>query len=192
MTIAYPGMCLVGAAGRNAGKTLFACRLVALHSSTRPVVAVKVTTVHERGGPCPRGGEGCGVCAALDEPYCLTEEHDAESGKDTARLLRAGASRVLWLRVLETHLEEGVRALLSAIGPDVPCVCESNSLRLAVKPGVFVVLADARSTSIKPSARAVMELADRVIRFDGEDFDVPPAAVALEEGVWRLRTTSDD
>ena len=89
---------MIGAAARNVGKTEFACRLIAQWKGRQPVVGIKVTTVRERDGRCPRGGEGCGACSSLKTPYCITEEQNAEGHKDTCRMLRAGADSVFWLR----------------------------------------------------------------------------------------------
>ena len=179
-------MLLVGAAGRNVGKTELCCALLRRTADKHPIVGVKVTTVAERDGQCPRGGEGCGVCSALEDPWCLTEEHGEAEGKDTTRLLQAGARRVFWLRVLRENLHEGLQALRDRIG-DALCICESNSLRHVVEPGVFVIARGANETRIKPSAKEVAHFADDLIVSDGERFDVPFDAFSIAEGRWRYR-----
>jgi len=63
-----------------------------------PIAALKVTTVTRNDGTCPRGGEGCGVCSSLKSDYLITEETDADSSKDTCRMLAAGALSGLWAR----------------------------------------------------------------------------------------------
>ena len=90
-------MLMVGAAGRNAGKTAFACSVVSRFARGCPVVAVKATSI----GP---GGEGSDHFPPLDGDYSIVEERDPAGGKDTSRLLAAGAERVYWLRALEGHL----------------------------------------------------------------------------------------
>ena len=59
-----PGMLLIGSAGANAGKTHFACALIEKFRKVHKVIAIKVTTITEKDGNCPRGGKGCGVCAS--------------------------------------------------------------------------------------------------------------------------------
>ena len=125
--IKIPGMIMVGAGDRNAGKTEFTCSLIRKFGTQRPVVGLKVTTVDEGKSGCPRGGDGCGACSSFDGNYCLTEETNVNSDKDTCRMLAAGAKKVFWLRVLKQHLEEGANALQDAIGTGVVSVCESNS-----------------------------------------------------------------
>jgi len=181
-----PSMLLIGSAGRNVGKTEFACSVIrALHGRV-PVVGLKVTTVRETDGTCPRGGRGCGVCSALAGHYLLTEETDAASAKDTGRLLRAGATRVLWLRVLREHLAEGMAAVLADTGPTV-FVCESNSLRHVVKPGLFLMIREHGSRTFKGSAESVRRHADRIVDFTGDGFDLDPGELDLEGNRWALQ-----
>lgn len=180
-------MLLIGAASRNVGKTEFACEVIRQHASTGRVLGVKVTTVRSRELSCPRGGPGCGVCSSLTESYCIIEAHPADDEKDTTRMLRAGAQRVLWLRVLQDHLAAGLASLLDHIPRDACVVCESNSVRTVVEPGVFLVVREAGSTEVKPSCRAVLAHADRVVVFRGNGWDLEPNQVVLTRQGWVLR-----
>lgn len=185
--IPCPGMLLIGAAHRNAGKTEFACEVIRRHAPTHRVVAVKVTCVHDREGLCPRGGEGCGVCGALPGPYCLTEEQRSDLPKDTSRLLRAGAAQVFWLRVRKENLAEGMAAVLARIPAGTLVVCESNSARQAVEPGLFVIARRADDSSTKSSCAAVVHHADRVVVFHGDGWDFAPEGIAAAGKRWVLR-----
>ena len=162
-------MILLGAAGRNSGKTLLACKLIERYSEQFPIIAVKVTTIHRKGETCPRGGEGCGTCASLQGAYCVTEETSRDLKKDTSRLLASGAERVYWLRAVKDHLKEGLEALIRLIPEEIALVCESNSLRSVVEPGVFLIVKARNQDELKPSARRVLKSADRVVIYDPED-----------------------
>ena len=179
-----PNWLLIGAAGRNAGKTELACALVDRH---KPVAAVKITVVRpENTGGCPRGGEGCGVCSSVnDTPYWIREETDPSSPKDTSRLLAAGASPVLWLCCRQAALPEALDALLPLL-PDRPVIAESNSLRHLVTPSLFVMVRLKDDRAFKPSARAVLPQVDRLIASDGAAFDLDLDEVVLEGGTWSL------
>jgi len=182
-----PDMLLIGSAGRNSGKTTFACALIGRLHHEHEIVAAKVTTVQERGGTCPRGGEGCGVCAAIEGRYCITEETVSSGTKDTQRLLGAGAYKVYWLRVLKEYLDEGAAALLDIVGKGRLVVCESNSLRMAVEPGVFLLFQHSGMGSAKASASAVREHVDRYIVWDGAQFDFDADDIAIEGNFWAFR-----
>jgi molybdopterin-guanine dinucleotide biosynthesis protein len=158
-------MILIGGTGRNRGKTVLAEELIRRFKDRFSVVGLKVTTVAHAGGVCPRGGEGCGACA-ISENYVLTEEPEDGavlpagcSGKDTARLLHAGAERVFWLRSLRSALEEGYAAVLEKIPPKALIIGESNSLREVVKPGCFIMVSSGPEEQVKPSAARVADLA---------------------------------
>lgn len=185
--IRAPGLLLLGAAGRNAGKTTLACRILQRLSARLAVTGVKITTVGEGSArECPRGGEGCGVCRSFDGPFLLTEERDGPPEKDTVRMLRAGARRVLWLRVHRHALRAGIRALLEALGPGTPAVAESNTARTVLDPDLFLMLRRDGATAFKATARAVRDFADRTVVFDGTGHDLDPRALDVVAGRWRL------
>jgi hypothetical protein len=155
---AWDNLVLIGSTGRNAGKTTLAVALVKkLREQGRPVNAAKVVTAERKGALCPRGGRGCGACA-LDSDFVLCEEYGAAAGKDTSLLLAAGAGRVFLLRALKQALPAALAALRETAG-DALLIAESNSLRTAAKPALFVMLASDEAPP-KPSARAVMPAAD--------------------------------
>ena len=165
-------MILIGGTGRNRGKTILAEELIRLFKDRLSVIGLKVTTVALAGGVCPRGGDGCGACA-ITEKYVLTEELESKvttlhgpavlpdrcSNKDTARLLRAGAERVFWLRSLRSALDEGYAAVLEKIPPKALVIGESNSLREVVEPGCFIMVSSGPGEQVKPSAARVVDLA---------------------------------
>ncbi|MCK5861013.1 MAG: hypothetical protein KAH38_00920 [Candidatus Hydrogenedentes bacterium] len=184
-----PNMLLIGAADRNAGKTTFACEIIRRFQHT-PVHAAKVTAIQERDGTCPRGGKGCGVCTSLEGDYCITEENCSEGVKDTQCLLAAGAKRVLWLRVLKAKLEEGAQEFLDALGPDTPVVCESNSLRTVVVPGLFLMLKREGSDAIKQSAQQVQHDADALLYSDGYRFQFDFKRISLAGNCWQLKAAA--
>ena len=158
------GMLMIGSAGANVGKTELACVLIKKFSENRDIAGLKITTIKAKDGQCPRGGQGCGVCSSLDGDFDITEETNKSSGKDTGRLLAAGASKVFWLRLMKTHLQEGIKVLLDVIGPDAVTICESNSLREVVEPGLFLMVKSQNTKRWKISAGKVKQYADKVIR----------------------------
>lgn len=161
-----PQMLLIGSSGRNSGKTTLAVEFIHQWKDKVPVTALKVTTIEKRDGKCPRGGQGCGVCTNIHENFQLIEEKNTNSNKDTSLLLSSGAERVFWLKVLKTHVCEGIKSFLSIIPKDALIICESNSLRKTVKPGVFIMLKNSKDVSIKKSAREVMDKADLILEGD--------------------------
>jgi hypothetical protein len=183
--IDLPNWLIIGATGRNAGKTALACALIGRHS---PIAAVKVTVVRpENRSGCPRGSEGCGVCSSVTTtPFWIRSETRSDTAKDTSRLLKAGASEVLWLCTRQEVLPEAIEALLPQL-PDGPVVAESNSLRHLVNPSLFLMVRLKGDRATKPSARAVLPHVDRLIRSDGAAFDLDLDDLVFRDGAWSLR-----
>jgi hypothetical protein len=167
--IKAPSLILLGSAGRNAGKTVAACALIeAVKKRPFRLVALKVTSVDHSTPACHRGGEGCGACS-FEGAFVLEEQTDPSSAKDTSRLLAAGADRVFWLRAKRTSLASGFRAFLSILNGSAQeslILGESNSLREAVKPGLFIMLKNKREP-VKNSAGRVAALADLTLETEG-------------------------
>jgi len=184
--IKLDGMLMIGSAGTNVGKTELARVLLRKFGKNHNITGIKVTTIKNKDGQCPRGGEGCGVCSSLEGNFCITEETSKTSDKDTARLLAAGASRVFWIRVLKEHLVEGINAMLDVIGPKAVSICESNSLRQVVEPGLFLMARNNDSDSWKKSAELVREYADRIVISDSGNFDLNLNRIKLVDGKWVL------
>lgn len=181
---------IIGAMGRNAGKTELTCRVIHSLKQTQDIIALKVTTIKENGESCPRGGRGCGVCSSLKGSFELTEEVENKENKekDTIKMLRSGAIKVFWLRVLKSHLQEGFNHFLNTIKEDKKkvIVCESNSLRLVFEPGLFFVCQSSADKSLKTSCQEVLKYADRIVDFDQKNFafDIAAEAISYKNKKW--------
>jgi hypothetical protein len=154
---------MIGSWGRNAGKTVLATRLIREgRERGSQVVALKVTTIADGATECHKGGLGCGACTSFTTGFVLDEETDASGATDTSKLLAAGAKKVFWLRSRASSLADGYRAFEAKLAEaglsGCRVVCESNSLRKAVKPGEFIMLKT--NGKPKPSAAEVEGLAD--------------------------------
>lgn len=178
---------MIGAAARNAGKTQFASEVLRRYAKANPLAAIKVTPVDNLTQGCPRGAESCGVCEEMTGKYVITEESSRSGEKDTSRLLIAGASKVLWLRSVRDALADGVDAVLRQIPAGTGIICESNSSRTIVEPGLFLVLKRKGEARVKESCREVIDLADRICEFDGTGWDLSPKRVVFAEGRWTIR-----
>lgn len=160
-----PQMVMIGAFGRNSGKTTLAKQLIGAWKDAWPVWGLKVVSVDELGGTCHRGGDGCGMCTGLTTPFELAEEQGGNAAKDTVQMLGAGAQKVFLLRSLRTALPQAAADFARRVPPGTLVVCESNTMRRAVRPGVFLFAGapPADESGMKPSARAVYPLADGVV-----------------------------
>jgi molybdopterin-guanine dinucleotide biosynthesis protein A len=185
-----PGWLLIGSTGRNVGKTEFACAIIRKLRGAHPIVGVKVTAIVEGEPTCPRGGAGCGVCAALKGDFEISEETGEHAGKDTARMLESGARRVFWVRCRRQRMHAAIAALLARLEPGVLVVAESNSLAKAIEPDLFLLVTNGRASSVKPTAADVMPLAHRRVLSSDGAFDPDPCHIAVIDRTWRLAEAS--
>jgi hypothetical protein len=102
-------------------------------------------------------------------------------------MLAAGAKKVLWLQVLNAHLEEGVKELVDNIGDEAVSICESNRARRIIEPGAFIMIRGSQEASLKPSAQEVVEYADRIVVSDGTKFDIDFNDIQLIDRRWTVR-----
>jgi len=179
----------IGSAGRNSGKTEFACELIRKYRRQETVIGIKITTIDED-RPCPRGGDSCGVCKSFTGKYSIDEERDGPAGKDTVRMMNAGADKVYWLRVRKKHLREGVFALCQLLGSSACVICESNSSRQVLEPGFFLVMRELKSRVIKKTCRDVIKYADKVVTFHGSGWDISPDDVNYADGKWSYQESA--
>jgi hypothetical protein len=185
-----PGWILIGSTGRKSGKTEFACAIIRAFHWQCSLVAVKVTAITEGESTCPRGRESCGVCSTLKGDVQISEERGEHPGKDTARMLGSGASRVFWLRCKKRRMHAALEALAPRLGQGALVVAESNSLAQVIEPDLFLMVKNGHSSFVKPTAAEVMPLVDRVVvSVDGRR-DLNPSQLAVVGGVWRLAEAS--
>ncbi len=180
--IKMPNMIMIGAAGKNAGKTTLASQIIHNFKENYDIIAVKITII------CDDGAFFDGRTAVrvenLNNGYLITGETDLKSPKDTSRLLRAGAKKVYWLKAIQNHIMDGFNDIMRKIPDDAPIVCESNTLRNHVEPGVFVIVKNSDSNAIKQSAQKVWKYADKIVRFDNEEFDFNIDEILIRDGKW--------
>ncbi len=178
---------ILGSTGRNTGKTEFACRLIEHYGKQRKIFGVKVVTIDPDRGSCPRGGEGCGICSSLKGDYEITEETRTDTDKDTSRMLRAGAHKVYFLKVRYDRLEQGLKALLAVLPKHALAVCESNSIRKVIEPGLFLVIKNRAERQIKESCAEVIHFANKIIDFQDMSWNFSPERVRIGESGWFIR-----
>lgn len=182
-------MLMAGAAGRNLGKTEFLCEAIRSQSKHRPVIGIKITAFDDEDGNIRDDLLKTQTYRTLDGEFMVTREEPAEDNKDTHRMFRAGAAQVYWLRSLRTHMQEGIEALLERMqgdGIDVESaclVCESAGARNFIEPGLFFVIRQ-HTDDLKPSAYQVADLADRLVTFSSQGWDLDPHTLVFGNGRW--------
>ncbi|MBE0649193.1 MAG: hypothetical protein IH596_15580 [Bacteroidales bacterium] len=184
--LSRPNVLIVGATTRNTGKTEFACRVIEKFASREEIYGVKVIPVDKDEGDCHRGLEGCGLCNSLTGMYRIIEEVEADTEKDTSRMLRAGVKKAYLLLVDKCSVEQGIHSMLEMLPKNALVVVESNTIRKVLEPGLFIVIREFSTTSVKESCADVIQFADKIVEFNNLSWDFQPDSVLIQRGGWVL------
>lgn len=172
---------LIGGAVRNVGKTTYVCRLIEKFSKEHDVVGLKIKTVYE--GDNKFHGKSRNP---LTGNFMLKEESSLISKEDTGKMLRAGAKRAFQLKVKSDALEEAFIDFTDKIKDNAIIICESNSLRKVIKPGLFLLIKHQNNNEMKPSAKELEKFADKIIYTDGKNHDLPLEAISFNKDGWNI------
>ena len=127
-----PNLLLIAGTGTKSGKTTMACRIIE-QIRYPDLIAIKITPHFHETTP------GL-VLISEKEGYSIYKETDTVAMKDTARMLRAGASQVYYAKVTDKSLSEAFTEIMEYIPGTPPIICESPALRHYVEPGLFIIM----------------------------------------------------
>lgn len=101
-------------------------------------------------------------CSITDDLKILSEK-----GKDTKRLLDAGAEKVLWVQSPFSELGEVLPMAVEMLSHLKGILIEGNSAIEILKPDVVIFVSGAKAERFKKGAEKILKMADVVI-FDKE------------------------
>lgn len=158
-----PKMLIIGSTARNLGKTELACALIKKNCSENKIIGLKITSYYQGESQYHSPGK-----TLLNKNFTITEETDNSSKKDTSRMLQAGAYRAFRIKTLNNYLKDAINQFLQLINnPKFPgvIICESNSIRKVVEPGLFIMIKEKKS-AFKNSAIDVKKYVDKFIELE--------------------------
>jgi hypothetical protein len=171
---------IVSGNGRNTGKTSFVCRVIRKVSQSYPITAIKVS-------PHFHPNRNFRNILISEENYMICRENDPDGTKDSSRMLRAGAKKVYYIEAKDSHLEKALKALLENVPTEGPVICESGGMRQLVEPSLSILLNRPGQTETKSAFLKLTPLADRIVMFNGKDFDFLPEKVLYDGKIWVIK-----
>lgn len=164
----------------RSGKTAAAVSLAGAGAPHR-LTAVKFTTADDVFDRCPRGTT-CLVCD-IDVPFRIIEEPAilSQAGTDTARLLEAGAARVLWAIARRAAVPAAWAAVRGRLAASDVVIMEGSTIVSIARPDrqVVVVHPWLSPERWKPTTAACLAAADRVVVNRPSSDARPPSAAVL-------------
>jgi hypothetical protein len=177
--IHLPHWMIVYGTDRNSGKTTLITHMIRRFSRDVPICGIKISPHFHPLGEQAKIMHQTGECVIVRE-----DRHG--TGKDSSRMLDAGAGVVFYVQVWDHALEKVMPVILDLIPQGTAVICESGWARQLVMPGLFLVLHRKGNQEIKESAAGLKKLADRWIESDGQGFDFDVEEIQYEGNAWRL------
>jgi molybdopterin-guanine dinucleotide biosynthesis protein len=150
---------VVGGNSRSVGKTSVVAGLIArlpdLHWT-----AFKVTQYGH--GFCTADGKPC-QCQTADSCVSVSAEREHATGTDTARFLKAGAARSIWVRTRIGMLAEAMPRIREELAHAENAILESNSILDYLDPDLYLFVLDPTVADFKESARRWLDRADAIL-----------------------------
>lgn len=147
---------IIGGDSRNIGKTTLALKIIESINSSHPITGLKVSSI--------RKGENNfhGNHFLLDDShdFIISKEDNSLPTKDTSRMLKSGAKAAFFIQSKEEFILSSFLQFKKQFYTSGPIICESRSLRLSVKPGLFIFLTG--TLNRKNDIHQYLEMADYV------------------------------
>jgi len=157
-----PKSIIISGTGRNVGKTTLSCRLIGKYKEERPL-GIKISP-HKH----PIGKGDIVICKNAN--YIILQETQLNTGKDSSRMLAAGAEKVFFVMAEDKYLIDAMNVLGSIIDFSSRIIIESAALRRYFKPSKFIIVSTNEFPSSKPKNKDLEDIADLRLRFDGKVF----------------------
>jgi|WetSurSiteA1Bulk_404760.scaffolds.fasta_scaffold46927_2 hypothetical protein len=179
-SMVLPKLLLIAGTGRDTGKTSLACTVIERFKNTGSLVAFKISPHRHK---LIAGGN---VIVNEDNLY-VSEEKDPGTGKDSSRMLAAGAGRSFFAVATDEELLRAWDVIQDHAGRDAFFIGESGGLRRYVEPGLFFMVSHLSTQKKKPDPYHLHDLADMFVTYDGKSLLFDPDRIILNEQGWKIR-----
>lgn len=164
---------LISGTGRNVGKTTLVCAIIKKFSAKHKIIALKITPHFHNVNP--------GLIIEKNEKFIISEEINIEYDKDTALMLKAGASKVYFIQVIDIYLKEAVKFIFEYIDTTALIICESARLRTLITPGIFILLNSKQNVE---KNKDLFNFADEIAY--KEDIHFIIEKISIKSGNWHI------
>ncbi len=179
--IKMPLLLLIGGTGRKIGKTTLASMFIEKFGKTNEIIGVKISNMK----PGDEAFHGFHE-HSLSANFSIQKEKNS-GNKDSQRMLGSGARHSYFIRVQDEFIHEAFQALLNEIGEDAIVVCESNSLRSIVEPGLFFMVFDNSGKPVKAESEKLLAMADvQLIAHDYSRFAETINQARIRKNEWSI------
>jgi hypothetical protein len=173
-----PNLLLIAGTGRKSGKTTIACDIIQFYAKQYAVNAIKISphkhiTEQEKG------------IIIRNESSAIIEEFDTLSGKDSSRMLAAGAVRSFYIESPDDTIKEAFLYIYKKLPAGVPVICESPALISYISPGLFIIADHPAVHHKKEKILTIKSRADFLINIQQDPTQQFLDQITFQEGCWQ-------
>lgn len=176
----YPNFLAIRGEGRNVGKTLLACNLLAKFGRTQDIIALKITYHQHK-------DFGDAKILFSDDVTTLMEETNYKSSKDTGRMLASGAHKAFLLQTNDEGLEAGLDKFFELVGTDTLVVCESGKILSTRRVGISFFVRQLNCQVCEIDMKKPHQNTDRIVTFTSNGFDLDLNSISIINNIWKLK-----
>ena len=180
-----PQILLISGSGRNCGKTSMACEIIESISKRKTIIALKISPHFHQLSEQQK-------LLFDNTKFRIYRETDSTSGKDSSRMLKAGALHSFYLQCEDENLAEAWEKMNKILPGNYAVVCESGSLAKLFKLGLHLLVEGEDPDKMKRSYLKNKELSDRIVHFDGHRFNLDISDILFTGKQWELKEKQDD
>ncbi len=154
---------IVAGTGQNVGKTTLVCNIIS-QKKTKNIYAIKISPHFHKLTKSDK-------IITQTNDYIIVEETNIDTGKDSAKMLKAGATKVFYIQSTDKFLPKVFTELKMHIPEKSNIIIESGGARNIFKPTLFLMIKHVDNNLIKLKSIELLTLADKIITFDGNKYD---------------------
>jgi len=179
-----PQLLMIAGNGRDSGKTTLACLIIQKFSKKNHIIAVKISSHKHK---IARGGK----VLWDEENLYIAEETETGTGKDSSRMLEAGADRAFFVYADGEQLPVAMNKILASGDNHTLFVCESGGLRRYAEPGLFFIVDRSGSSAIKPGTKSLLQFKNIWLTFNDNHFNLNLDQIVIHQYRWKKLTGHD-
>ena len=152
----FENLLLISGTSQNTGKTTLACEIIKAWNDKNYIVALKISPHFHTILPNDKIiSDSC--------KFIVIEEIFTESGKDSARMLQAGAQKSYFIMSKDENVKDAFDFIVNILPSESMMVCESGGLAKYINSGLSLLLTRNHQT---PKTASRNQKADMKINTD--------------------------
>ncbi len=178
--VQYKNILSITSEGKNAGKTMLACDIIAKFSLDYDIIGIKMT-------PHQHNDKGKAELIESEKEILIFKETDPFGTKDTSKMLGAGAVEAYLIQLGDTKFTKALSLLENMIEWNTLIVCESGRIPYEIKPGISLFVRQLSNQVSNLNKKIPAKEIDRIVKYTNNGFDFDLNQIIIDNKTWKLQ-----